>query len=216
MVLKLLWAQKWMLWLFEKSIFQFFANFWVTKLKPFSAEVTQSVQNYLNQNLVIGSFWAFEKSIFQFSASFWVTKLKPFSGKVRQSVQNYSNQNMVIGSFLVNGFEATLSWKANVVSVWKEHFSVFCKYLGDEVETILWESEAKCSKLFKSKFGHRKLLRKWFWSYFELKNECCDCLKRAFFSFLQIFEWRSWNHFLGKRGNAAKTFSIKSTLLRAF
>ena len=120
------------------------------------------------------------------------------------------------GTFLENGFEVTLSSKTNVVRVWKRHFSVFCKFLSDEVETIFWESEAKHSKLFKSKFGHRKLLRKWFWSYLELKNECSERLKRAFLSFLQIFEWRSWNHFLGKRGNAAKALSIKSTLLRAF
>ena len=109
-----------------------------------------------------------------------MTKLKPFSGKVRQSIQNYWNQNLIIGSFLENGFEATLSSKTNVVSVWKEHFSVFCKFLSDEVETIFWESEAKRSELFKSKFGHRKLLRKWFWSYLELKNECSERLKRAF------------------------------------
>ena len=141
MVLKLLWAQKRMLWAFEKWIFQFFANFWVTKLKP-------------------------------------------FSGKVRQSIQNYWNQNLIIGSFLENGFEATLSSKTNVLSVWKEHFSVFCKFLSDEVETIFWEREAKRSKLFNSKFGYRKLLGKWFWSYLELKNECCERLKSAFFSFL--------------------------------
>ena len=161
-------------------------------------------------------FWAFEESIFQFFADFWVIKLKPFSRKERQSVQDYLNQNLVLGSLLENGFEATLSSKTNVASVWKGHFSVFCKFLSNEVETIFWESKAKLSKLFKSKFGHRKLLRKWFWSYLELKNECSERLKRAFFSFLQIFEWRSWNRFLGKRGNAAKTFSIKSTLLRAF
>ena len=160
--------------------------------------------------------WAFEKWIFQFFANFWVTKLKPFSGKVRQSVQNYLNQNLVIGSFLENGFEATLSSKTNVVSVWSEHFSVFCKFLSDEVETIFWEREAKRSKLFKSKFGYRKLLGKWFWCYLELKNECCERLKSAFFSFLQVFEWRSWICFLGKRGNTAKTLLIKSTLLRAF
>ena len=149
--------------------------------------------------------WAFEKNIFQFFANFWVRKLKPFSGKVRQSVQNYLNQNSVVGSLLENGFEATLSSKTNVLSVWSEHFSVFCKFLSDEVETIFWESEAKCSKLFKSIFGHRKLLRKPFWSYVELKNECCERLKRAFFSFLQVFGWRSWNHFLGKWGKAFKT-----------
>ena len=101
-------------------------------------------------------FWTFEKGIFQVFANFWVMKLKPFSGKVRQSVQNYLNQNLIIGSFLKNGIEAT------------------------------WNS-----------------------------NECSDRLKRTFFSFLQIFEWRRWNRFLGKRDNSAKIFSIKSTLLRA-
>ena len=84
--------------------------------------------------------WAFEKSIFQFFASFWVTKLKPFSGKVSQSVQNYLNQNLVIGSFLENGFEATLSLKKNVLSIWKKHFSVFYKFFIDKVETIFGES----------------------------------------------------------------------------
>ena len=138
-------------------------------------------------------------------ANLWATKSKLFSGKARQSIQNYLNQNLVIGSFLENDFEATLSSKTNVVSVWKGHFSVFCKFLSDEVETIFWESVAKHSKLFKSKFGDRKLLRKWFWSYLELKNECCERLKRSFFSFFQVFEWRSWNHFLGKWGKASKT-----------
>ena len=157
-----------------------------------------------------------KNAIFQFLANFWATKSKLFSGKVRQSIQNYLNVNLVIRTFLENAFGVTLSSKKNVLSVWKGHFSVFSKFLSDRVETIFWESEVKRSRLFKSKFGHRKLLRKWFWSYLELKNECCERLKRAFFSFLQIFEWRSWNHFLGKQGNAAETLSIKSTLLRAF
>ena len=104
-------------------------------------------------------FWAFGKCILHFFANFSETKLKPFSRKARQSIQNYSNQYLVIGSFLENVFEAILSSKTNILSVWKDHF---------------------------------------------------------FFFFLQIFEWRSWNRFLGKRGNAAKTFSLKSTLLRTF
>ena len=157
-----------------------------------------------------------KRSFFSFFPNFWVTKLKPFSGKVRQSIQNYLNQNLVIGSFLENCFQATLCSKTNIVNVWKEHFSVFCKFLSDEVETIFWESEAKRSELFKSKFGHRKLLRKWFWSYLVLKSECSEHLKRTSFSFLQVSEWRSWICFLGKRGNAAKTLSIKSNLLKAF
>ena len=148
-------------------------------------------------------FWAFEKNIFQFFANFWVTKLKPFSGKVRQSVQNYLNQNSVVGNSLENGFEATLSSKTNVLSLWKKHFAIFWKCLSDEVETIFRESEAKRSKLFKSKFGRRKFLRKWFWSYLELESECSERLKKPYFSFLQIFEWQSWNCFLEKGG---KTF----------
>ena len=148
-------------------------------------------------------FWAFEKGIFQFFANFWVTKLKPFSGKVRQS---YLNQNLVKGSFLENGSEAIMSWKTNVLSVWKVHFSVFCEFLSDEVETIFREMEAKSSNLFKSKFGYTHLLRKWFCSNLELKNERCERLKTAFSSFLRIFEWRKWSHFLGRRGKAFKTF----------
>ena len=145
------------------------------------------------------------KRHFSLFCKFLSEKVETIFWEVRQDLQNNLNQNLAIGSFLENGFEATLSSKTNVVSVWKEHFSVFCKFLSDEVETIFWESEAKRSELFKSKFGHRKLLRKWFWSYLELKNECCERLKRAFFSFLQIFEWRSWNQFLGKWSKVLKS-----------
>ena len=143
-------------------------------------------------------FWVFEKSIFQIFADFWLTKLKPFSGKERQSVRIYSNQNLAMITFLENGLEASLSSKINVLTLWKKYFPVFWKFFSDEVEPVFWESEEKRSKLFKSKYGHEKLLRKWFWSYLELKNEYSECLKRAFLNFLQIFEWRSWNHFLGK------------------
>ena len=140
-------------------------------------------------------FWAFGKNIFQYFENVWVTKLKPLSGKVRQSVQNYLNQNSVVGSFLENNFEATLSSKTNVLSVWKKLFSIFCKFLIDEVETAFWEKEGKRSTLFKSKFSNMQLLSKWFWSYIKFENECFECLKRAFLSFLQSFEWRSWNRF---------------------
>ena len=147
---------------------------------------------------------AFKKSIFQFFANFWVMKFKPVSGKERQSLQDYLNQNLSIRTFLENGFGATFSSKTNVLSVWKGHFSVFCKFLSDKVEIIFWENEAKHSKLFKSKFGHKKLLRKWFWSYLELKDKGSERLKKRFFRFLQDFEWRSWNGFLGKWGKAFK------------
>ena len=163
MVSKLPWAQKQMFWTFEKGIFRFFGNFCVTKLKPFSGKVKESVQNYLNRNFVEGNFLGngFEATLslktsvlnvwkrhFQFFGNFWVTKLKPFSGKVKESVQNYLNRNLVIRNFLGNGFEATLSSKTNVMNVWKGHFSVFCKFLGDKVKTIFWESEKMLRKIF--------------------------------------------------------------------
>ena len=79
--------------------------------------------------------------------------MKPFSGKFRQSVQIYLSQSLGIKTFLENGFVAALSLKTNDMSVWKNLFPVFCKSFSDEVETIFWESEAKHSGLFKSKFG---------------------------------------------------------------
>ena len=149
--------------------------------------------------------WVFEKSIFQLFASFWVMKLRPFSGRVRQSIQNCLDPYLVIGRFLENGFEPTLSSITNALSVWKGYFSVFCKVLSDEVETIFRKSESKRTKLFKSKFGHKNFLRKWFWINLELKNEYCERLKRAFSIFFHMFEWRSWDCFLGKWGKVLKS-----------
>ena len=156
------------------------------------------------------------RALFSFLQVFWVIKLKAFSGKVRQNIKSYLNQNLIIRNFLEKFFEANLSSRTNVLSVWKRHFSFFIKFLSDEVELFFWENETKCSSLHKSKFGHMKLFRKWFWGYLELKNECPERLERAFFSFLHFFDWRSWNLFLGNWDNAVKTFSTKSALLGTF
>ena len=214
------WGEERMFWTFEKRIFQFFAKFWVTKVKLFSEKGRQSEAVYLNQKFVIRTFlgngfgatlrWKTNvvsvwKEHFSVFAAFWVMKSRPFSGRVRQSIQNCLNPYLVIESFLENGLEVTLSSRTNVLSVWKGHFSDFCKVLSGKVETIFRKSKAKRSKLFKLKFGHKNFLRKWFWSKLELKNECCERLKRAFFSFLHVFEWRSWEHFLGKSGKVLKS-----------
>ena len=58
--------------------------------------------------------------------------------------------------------------------------------MSDEVETIFSKSKAKRLKLFKEKLDHRKLLRKWFSYYVELKNECSERLKKAFSSFFKF------------------------------
>ena len=159
MVLKLPWAEKRMFWAFEESIFQFFADFWVTKLKPFSRKERKSVQDYLNQNLVLGSLLenGFEatlsskrnvvsvwKGYFSVFCRFLSDKVETILWESEAKLQNYLNHNSVVGSLLENGFEATLSLKTNVSRVWKEHASLFCKFLSDEVETVFKESGRKC------------------------------------------------------------------------
>ena len=151
-------------------------------------------------------FWAFNKGIFQFYPNLWVTKLKPLSGKGRQSVENYLNEFFFQEKPLTKEFSSYLETKPECFQRLKRPFLwFFCQFLSGEVKTIFWEIEAKHSNIFKSKFGHRKFLRKRFWSCLELKRECCEHFKRAFFKFLQIFEWQSWNRFLGKWGKEFKT-----------
>ena len=91
----------------------------------------------------------------------------------------------------------------------REIFRVFFQFLSDQIEMIYWKSKAKHQQFFESKFGHRNLLIKWFWSFPELKNQYCGRLKTAFFQFLQVFDWRSWNHFMGKWDKMFKKISIK-------
>ena len=78
MVLKASWAQKRMFLAFEKGIFQFFASFWVTKLKPFSEKMRQSNQNYLNQKLII---WTFLENGFEATLSSKVNILGVWKGQ---------------------------------------------------------------------------------------------------------------------------------------
>ena len=156
------------------------------------------------------------RALFSFLQVFWVIKLKAFSGKVRQNIKSYLNQNLIIRNFLEKFFEANLSSRTNVLSVWKRHFSFFIKFLSDEVELFFWENETKCSSLHKSKFGHMKLFRKWFWGYLELKTNVLSVWKEHFSVFCIFFDWRSWNLFLGNWDNAVKTFSTKSALLGTF
>ena len=81
--------------------------------------------------------------------------------------------------------------------------------MSDEVGTITWERKAKRSKLFKSKFGHRKLLRKWFQRYFQLKTECSERLKRALFSCFQILSDEVETIFWESKAKPIKLFKSK-------
>ena len=148
--------------------------------------------------------------------TFCVSKLKTLSAIARECLQKILNLKLVIRSILENGLQPFLKSKTNFVNVWKQHFNFF-KLLSNEVETIIWEIRAKLLKLFKPKVSYRKLFRKWFSIYLQMKSKCSELLKNVFFSvFFKFFEWRSWNRFLGNRRNVLKTFNIMFPLLGEF
>ena len=124
-------------------------------------------------------------TFFTFLQVFWWQgwkRLLEKRGKAFKSV----NPKLVIGDILGNVFEATFSSKTDFMSISKWHFSLFSKFLNDEVETIFLEIKAKRWKLFISRVCCRKHFRKCFWSYLELKNECFETFEMKFFSFLHI------------------------------
>ena len=91
-------SQKRIFWAIEKSIFQFFANFWVMKLKPFPEKVGEGVKIYLNKYFFIITFLengfgdtlrsktnvlsVWKRHFSDFCETFWVKKLKRFPMKV--------------------------------------------------------------------------------------------------------------------------------------
>ena len=132
MVLEVPSTKNRMFWAFQKSIIQLFSNFWVMKLKAFSGKVKQNVQNYLNQNLVIGSFLenGFEATLisktnvlsvwkkdFQFFCKFLSNEVETIFWESEAKYRNQFFQNLVVRSFLENAFQATLISKTNILRV---------------------------------------------------------------------------------------------------
>ena len=224
MVLKLVLAQEPILWVFENSILYFYANLWLTKLKPFSRKVRQKIKNWLYQNLITKSFLengfeaiftskknflSFGKGHLSVFCKFLSDELESVFWESKAEPSRPSNSKLVIGSFLENNFEGILRLKTIFLSILKGKYSTFWQFLSDEVETIFWKSESKYQKLIGSKSIHKNLPRKWFWSFFELKNHHCGRLKITFFISLQIFDCRSWIHCLGKWTKVKETIKIK-------
>ena len=85
-----------------------------------------------------------------------------------------------------------------LASFWVTKFKLFSGKLRQSVKNYLNQNLGK-TPFSENGFGATNL---------ELKNEPSECLKRAFFSFLQIFELRSWNPSLEKCGKAFKTIQI--------
>ena len=113
---------------------------------------------------------------------------------------------MVIGSLLEKGFGASLSSSTDIVGVWNKNFLLFYKFFFGKVKTIFWESESKCSKLFKSKFGNRKFYRKLLWSDLEIKIECPEHMKMSIFSFVQFLSDKNETIFWGSEAKHQKLF----------
>ena len=95
-------------------------------------------------------------------------------------------------------------------------FFNFWKLLSEEVETISWESEAKRSTLYKSKFGHRKLLRKWFWSYLELKKRMFWAFEKSIFQFFINFSLTKLKPFLEKVRQSIKSYLNQYFVIGSF
>lgn len=57
------------------------------------------------------------------------------------------NPKLAEGNIWENGFQATFGWKTNVLNVFKLYFSLICKLLSGEVETV--EILGKQGKAFK-------------------------------------------------------------------
>ena len=93
----------------------------MTKLKPISGKVRQSLPNFLNAKLVLESFFknGFEATLrskknfssvwilhFSFFANFWVMKLKSIFGKARECFGNFFYKIFFIRGFFREWFSA--------------------------------------------------------------------------------------------------------------
>ena len=142
------WTQKRIFWAFETRYFSVFCNFSSDEVETIFWENEAKHSKYLNQNLVIRSFLenGFEATLSSITnvLSVWKGYFSVFCnflsnevGKVRQIIKNYVNQNLVIGSFLENGLEfETWTQKQIFWAFETRHFSVFCNFSSDAVETI--------------------------------------------------------------------------------
>ena len=146
------------------SMLQFFGNFLVTKLKPFSGKVRQSLPNYLNQNLVIGSFLgnSFQatlssktnvlivwKGYFSVFWKFLNDKVEIILWEDKEKHQKLCKLKFRHRKLLTKWFWRFLEFKNECSECLKRTFFSFCTFLFNEVENVFWESEAIHEKVLK-------------------------------------------------------------------
>ena len=135
-------------------------------------------------------------------------KLKPFPEKVRQNIKNRLNQNLVEGTFIENGFEDSLSSRTNIMGVWNQNFLVFCKFLIEEVETILWEARWSKANYLNHNLVKRSFLENGFETTLSSKTKVLSVWKRyvSFFANFWVTKLKPffrkvrqcWENFLHK------------------
>ena len=142
--------------------------------------------------------WAFENCIFYFFCKFLIDEVETIFWNIEAKCSKLFKSKFSLWKFLRKWFWNDLELKNKCSEYLKRAFSVFCKFLRGEIETVFWQREAEPSRPIKLKDGYRKLFRKWFWSDLEIKSRIFWAFGKGNFHFFAIFVWRSWNHFLGK------------------
>ena len=141
--------------------------------------------------------------------------LKHFSANVRQSIQNSP-----VLKFPSEAFYKMVSKLHWVHIKYSERLKIalliFANFWVEKLIPVLGESEANKPKLFKFKVVHRKYFRKRFWSYLEVKTECCEPLRMSFFSFFANFWVTNLNSFSGKARQCCENLLHKVSFLGAF
>ena len=87
-----------------------------------------------------------------------------------------------------------------VLKLWKCHFLVFCKFLSKEVGKVR-QSIKNCLNQNLLIGTFLEMVSKLPWT----QEPILWSFENSIFSNLQVFDWRSWNHFLGKWGKMFKT-----------
>ena len=164
-------AEKRMFWALENTIFLFFANFWVTKTKPSLGKVKQSVQTFLNQNLVIESFL---ENCFEVILS-----------SKAEVLRVWKEQFSILWKFLSDEVEF-IFWEshANRSKLLKAtlviFFSFFVFFWATELKPFFWEVRKSLQNYLNQKVNHRELVTNIFSRYVELKGNGVSVWKEHF------------------------------------
>ena len=138
----------------------------------------------------------------KFESIFWVSKTK---------LWNFFKSMDSRGKHFGKWFWCCITWKANVLSVWKWSCFLFANFWVAKLKPFSGKDRQSLQKWLNWKFLIRSIL-----PALKSKAIVLKVWKWIFLHFLQIFEWRSWDRFLGKQSNAFKTFWFQSLSYEVF